>query len=226
MKTKKIIIIAVSVVLSVVVVAFAGISIAANIADMTVGEYLAMMLKNRDKVNENVLVTVNGEDISIFGVEASISLYQETGTAYDYIEKDIDLFVDRILLRQEAEKRGLVVPKEDVDKYIQGQKDVYVLAPDDPFIIASLAAFEKLGITVDEYYDSEDMRKGIENFLLAWKVINDESKKQGAVTTEEIEAVRNELVKKLRAEATIVFNQSNLNKLKQQAIDIVENKKQ
>lgn len=227
MKAKKIIIWVVSAILVVAIAGGAYFAIAADRADMTVGKYWASLTKNRETVISQTLVTVNGEDISIFGVESAIYLYAALDMPYgDYIDKDIELLIDRTLLSQEGRRRGLVVSKEEVDQFVAGQKEIInSLEADDPTRKAYFDYFESMNMTMDECYDSEAARSTYANHLLYGKALEDECKKQGAETPEEKQKVREELVQKLRATATIIYNTENYEKVKKQAVEMTSKSK-
>ena len=219
MKTKKIIIIAISVVAVALIVAFVSVSIAAGNENLSLPEYFAKIAKN-EKLDESTLVIINGEEKSIESFEKLIRIYSALDAVFDSerLENEFDQFVDAQLLTQEAQRRGITANIDEIQEQLDYQKESFLLALEGGDEIAIMFAdiYKGLGMTVEEYYASDEAYQYYYGLICMNTLLKQEAEQKG-ITAEETRA---SLLTSLRGSAKIEVNQEKLNLLKKEANEV------
>lgn len=217
MKTKKIAII----VLSVLIIA-------------AVGTYIGLALQNKsDVAPEDLLVTVNGKGVSSASIKENLEMFRFSEKYPDvmwnvsdgWFDERLDYLIESELLKQEAERRGIKGDREEVEQLMKDQPRVFYEAVDagDPTSLMMLEYFGNKGTTPEEYYAREDTIELMMRLAAATEFLRQEYEAKGAVTQDEQMAVRDEIVKSLRKRAKIVINQENVEKLRAEADEVIGN---
>ena len=219
MKTKKIIIIALSVVAVALVVAFVSVSIAAGNENLSIAEYFAKIAKN-EKLDESTLVIINGEEKSIESFEKLIRVYSALDAVFDSekLENEFNQFVDAQLLTQEAQRRGITASRDEIQEQLDYQKESFLLALEGGDEIAEMFVdiYKGLGMTVEEYYASDEAYQYYYDLMCMNTLLKQEAEQKG-ITAEE---ARTSLLTRLRGSAKIEVNREKLNLLKKEADEV------
>ena len=196
--------------------AFVSIMIAAGNEDLSIAEYFAKITGNESATGDT-LVTVNGEKTGVSVIDNMIKLYAATDTVYtsELAEKDLQLYIDRVLLSQEAKKRGITPDEDEVARSMSNQKEILVAAAAEGSKYAQfyIDYYKELGMTVDEYFETDEAKAEYIDNSRVYKLLKQEAERRN-VTTDE---ARTELLKELRASADIEINQRNLRLLRSEA---------
>ncbi len=217
MKTKKIVII----LLSVLIIA-------------AIGTCIGLALQNKSDIDpEDLLVTVNGKGISSASIKENLEIFRLSEKYPDvmwnisdkWLDERLDDIIENELLQQEAERRGIEGNREEVEQHLKDQLAVLYEAADagDPMSLLMLEHFKNYAGTPEEYYAREGIVKLMMRTAGAAELMRRECDAKGAVTQDEMMAVRDEFVKSLRKRAKIVINQENLEKLRAEADEVIGN---
>lgn len=219
MKNKKIIIIALSAVAVALIVAFVSVSIAAGNENLSIAEYFAKIAKN-EKLDESTLVIINGEEKSIESFEKLIRVYSALDAVFDSekLENEFNQFVDAQLLTQEAQRRGITASRDEIQEQLDYQKESFLLALEGGDEIAEMFVdiYKGLGMTVEEYYASEEAYQYYYDLMCMNTLLKQEAEQKG-ITAEE---ARTSLLTRLRGSAKIEVNREKLNLLKKEADEV------
>lgn len=206
---KKRIIITLVVVIALVVIAFGTVAIASERNDMGFTDFLTKVFKGEIKLDDSTAAIVNGTKISAAPLESAKAANPDVD-----IDSILETLIDRELLVQQAKKQKITVSKEELDAFVQGQRDSFIKMV-DMGIESSLAlkkSIEDAGMTIDEYYASKSIRNGYESLMLESKMLEEGIKGETdiAITAER----RGSFIKELRDKADIVINQEVVKKYK------------
>lgn len=219
MKAKKIIIIALSALVVALIVALLSVSIAAGNENLSIAEYFAK-ITNNESAKGDTLVTINGEKTGVSAIDSMIRLYAAVDTVYtsELAEKDLRLYIDRVLLSQEAKRRGITADEDEVARSMNSQKEILLSAAATGDKVAQFYVdyYKELGMTVDEYFNTDDARAQYVENNRVYKLLKQEAAQKN-ITEDE---AREELLKELRANAEIEINQRNLELLKSEADEV------
>lgn len=217
MKTRKIIAIVLSTAILLVGVVIASIAIAENHKTTSFAEYNAMLMKNGTE-DFATFATVNGEKIPVSVFEGQIKLAAESEAKVYNLDDSINNYIDRVLLRQEADRLGVVVPPDMIEAEVEFQKNAIVKSIEkgtDATMVLFLDSLSESDMTLDEYF-KDVYPKFVEIELRAGLLIQNEAEKRGVTSYDEMLEIRTELVKTLREKASIQINQQSLTMLRKE----------
>ncbi len=221
MKTKKIVIIIISVLIVAVIAATVALSIGAAGENMTLPQYWAKMIKAPEQFDSETLASIDGEVFSVNSLDLIIKVSVAAGDRREWTSEEIDRVlqdcIDEKLLRKEARSRGITVEKEEIEKYLDYQKELALECLEKGGAKLFAEHCKELGVTVEEYYELDVVYNQYEGMFIVDRLIAQEAEARGATTYEEIAAVRADLAKTLRSKAEIVINQECLDKVKREA---------
>lgn len=225
MKTKKIIITILSIIAAVAIIGTVSLAIAAGNEEMTLGQYWSKLVGRSDKeIGAEALIKINNnETMSVSSFRSFLATQELQGYTYtaEDIDKEIQLYIRRELLQQEAESRGLKVSDDELDAVIKAQKEsMKILIETDPEMAKAYTEFfDRLDVTVDEYYDREDVRAAYARLSLIGKLEADEAQKRGITDDKERAEILDNIAESLKKKAKIVINQEKLGMLKREAAE-------
>lgn len=145
-------------------------------------------------------VLVNGEAIT----QEELSLtYQQLPDEYreQFSEQEVlEQLIDKVLLLQEADRRGIVVSSQEVDEFIDEQVAMFGISTQQ-----LARTLEQAGMSLDEYRvavrEELVLREFVDTYIFSdLEDVSDEQ--QSAVAAARIE----ELMQQLREDASIVYS--------------------